>query len=488
MLYHSNTGGIISYSRAFSFQNPIAPNRRITALLASPSSLIGNRYKHKTGSIHFHTISSSFHQQNPISINPYFYFTTKTAIAPTKPSTTQIFSTCTNAQDASTTMQTHNNIISEEIILQCTDGMQLAGKKWSSNNHNNNNIGPTQKIICLHGWLDNAASFDTMAPVLVSNLQQQKQQNVELLALDFPGHGLSSHKSSDGPPQLLSEYAYYVTEALNDLNWIDEDHAMNDEEQRKVTVIGHSMGSAVALIFAAAYPECVDRLVILDSGTVARKSVDVSRHIRRAIHKRMTSNKTLYPKFSNSKHNTGKNNKKKDNTTVVAAENLGGPMNNLFVGKRKYPNIDAAINARMKTATLSPGNQYISKETAEAMVRRAITVVKKQEASGEEHNNNESPGILQGPVYFRHDPRLMWPSMHYFTEEQFHSLLDDINCPTCVLKANDGWPIPSENEEKFIRILQPIIFQPLPGSHHFHSDPEHSFAVSNAITEFLTSS
>lgn len=37
----------------------------------------------------------------------------------------------------------------------------------------------------VHGWQDNAGSFDTLIPLLPSNFSY--------LAIDLPGHGLSSH-------------------------------------------------------------------------------------------------------------------------------------------------------------------------------------------------------------------------------------------------------------------------------------------------------
>ena len=37
-------------------------------------------------------------------------------------------------------------------------GLQLAYKRWGEGN--------THKVIALHGWLDNAASFDFLAPYL----------------------------------------------------------------------------------------------------------------------------------------------------------------------------------------------------------------------------------------------------------------------------------------------------------------------------------
>ncbi|GAB6022945.1 Serine hydrolase-like protein 2 [Chamberlinius hualienensis] len=47
--------------------------------------------------------------------------------------------------------------------------------------------GPTDGIpvLALHGWQDNALSFQPLIPHLPSNLH--------VVAIDFPGHGLSSH-------------------------------------------------------------------------------------------------------------------------------------------------------------------------------------------------------------------------------------------------------------------------------------------------------
>ena len=119
----------------------------------------------------------------------------------------------------------------------------------------------TRKIICLHGWLDNAASFNRLAPAFIdclSSSEKSKQtitehvKPTELIALDFPGHGLSGHKSPDGPPQLLAEYVYYVAECVEALNWgtggSSAAGGTADSESDKITVIGHSMGGECHLI------------------------------------------------------------------------------------------------------------------------------------------------------------------------------------------------------------------------------------------------
>lgn len=390
----------------------------------------------------------------------------------------------TTPESTSTDTSIQNKIDSmqgTELVLKCTDGMQLAAKKWSSsttNNNNNNNNQPKRKILCLHGWLDNAASYHIMAPRLASQL------NADIIALDFPGHGHSSHKSADGPPQLLSEYALYVAEALIALNWMNDgtgngvgsESGDENGNSNGITLIGHSMGAGTAMIFAAAYPECIDRLVLLEgSGPLARKGADASRHLRHAIKRRTMSNKKLYPEFSNdgSSSSSESNNKTNNNS-------------NGNRGKKRYKNLDTAIDARIKTSTLTPGDQYISREAAASLVSRATlrdgVVFNPKHAGGEELYTS----TYDGPVYFRHDSRLMWPSFHYYTKEQVDSMLGDVQCPTCLLVAKDGWPEDSDTVKEQLRLLQPTTYERLPGSHHFHADPENAPAVCDTVIQFLT--
>lgn len=99
------------------------------------------------------------------------------------------------------------------------------------------------KLLCLHGWLDNAASF---VPV------SQYLQDFDLLAVDFAGHGLSAHRPA--------HCRYYFSE-----NVYDVDALLDELEWQSCHLVGHSMGGAVACHFAAAAPERVKRLVSLDA-------------------------------------------------------------------------------------------------------------------------------------------------------------------------------------------------------------------------------
>ncbi|HAW93850.1 TPA: alpha/beta hydrolase, partial [Candidatus Azambacteria bacterium] len=98
-------------------------------------------------------------------------------------------------------------------------------------------------ILCLHGWQDNAASFIPLAASLPA---------LPLLALDFPGHGHSAARSSD------AHYYFF--------DWVEDLVALCQQQGwQQLTVIGHSMGGMVATALAAAFPELVARLVLLDS-------------------------------------------------------------------------------------------------------------------------------------------------------------------------------------------------------------------------------
>ena len=99
------------------------------------------------------------------------------------------------------------------------------------------------RVLCLHGWLDNAASFVPLAPYLA---------DFDLLALDLAGHGLSSHRPETSQ-YYFTDYLYDLDAALVALGW------------NQCHLVGHSMGGGIASCFAAALPDKVNRLVLLDS-------------------------------------------------------------------------------------------------------------------------------------------------------------------------------------------------------------------------------
>jgi len=116
--------------------------------------------------------------------------------------------------------------------------------------------------LCLHGWMDNAASFEPLAPHL---------ECLDLVALEFAGHGHSDHRPS-GTQYYFSDYMFEVDAALDALGW------------ETCTLIGHSLGGAVACNFAVAAPERVERLVLLDGvGVIAEPAEAAAARLARSL-------------------------------------------------------------------------------------------------------------------------------------------------------------------------------------------------------------
>jgi pimeloyl-ACP methyl ester carboxylesterase len=97
-------------------------------------------------------------------------------------------------------------------------------------------------LVMLHGFTGHAHTWDHTARALVDRYH--------VLALDQRGHG-----DTDWAPEYGSRAM--VADLLGFLDGLGLD---------RITLMGLSMGGNVAYLFAAAYPERVDRLVVLDIG------------------------------------------------------------------------------------------------------------------------------------------------------------------------------------------------------------------------------
>jgi len=129
-------------------------------------------------------------------------------------------------------------------------------------------------LLGLHGWLDNAASFDAIALHL--------GKHFHFVALDFAGHGRSDH----APPGIAYRFVdgvFDVLAAADALGW------------DKFDLLGHSMGGAIASLVAAACPERVPRLVAIEAlGALITPAEQTAAQLRRGIAQaRAIANKPL---------------------------------------------------------------------------------------------------------------------------------------------------------------------------------------------------
>nr|XP_045599416.1 probable serine hydrolase [Procambarus clarkii]XP_045599417.1 probable serine hydrolase [Procambarus clarkii]XP_045599418.1 probable serine hydrolase [Procambarus clarkii] len=103
-------------------------------------------------------------------------------------------------------------------------------------------LGP-RRMLGLHGWLDNANTFDLIASFL--------PEDVRFISLDLPGHGHSDHF----PPAFIYDPRAYmgsVKKAMTTIGW------------NNFILLGHSMGAVVGIMYASVFPEDVEAFINID--------------------------------------------------------------------------------------------------------------------------------------------------------------------------------------------------------------------------------
>jgi len=99
------------------------------------------------------------------------------------------------------------------------------------------------RVLALHGWLDNAASFVPLAAHL---------PGIELVAIDLPGHGRSAHLPP-GNDYSFAGAMHCVLDVADALGW------------ERFALLGHSMGAGIGSLVAAACPQRIERLVAIEA-------------------------------------------------------------------------------------------------------------------------------------------------------------------------------------------------------------------------------
>lgn len=251
-------------------------------------------------------------------------------------------------------------------------------------------------VLCLHGWLDNAASFLPLMPYFESELV-----NKRVIAIDWPGHGNSSHRSLDAHYHFI-DWVYDLVQLFEVNQW------------QQVDIIAHSMGGMVASAFAAAFPEKVKSLTLLDSiGFISSTAEQTTQQLRDGMLSRFKSS-TLY------------------NKQGVAKK------------KRYHPSIDSAINARVSVSDL----QF---EQAKLIVERGLI----KEVGG---------------YRWRSDARLRNTSPYRLTLKQAQQFIRDIKCPVQLIYGSDGIDMVSTGIKSFGDLFQNFSSVELTGGHHVHME------------------
>lgn len=267
-------------------------------------------------------------------------------------------------------------------------------------------------ILCLHGWLDNAGSFLPLIPFFQKNLPDHY-----IVAIDWPGHGNSTHKSLDAHYHFI-DWVYDLLQLIEINQW------------KNINIVAHSMGGMVASAFAAAFPEKVKSLTLLDSiGFISADAEQTTKQLRDGMLSRLRN--------SNLNKVNGQEKKKNFHATI-----------------------DSAVKARVNVSDLNYDN-------AKLIVERGIV----DEATG---------------YRWRSDARLRNTSPYRLTLLQAQQIIRDIKCPVQLIHGSNGMDMVSLGKQAFGSLFANFSSFELEGGHHIHMEqPETTVELVKQFLEQL---
>jgi pimeloyl-ACP methyl ester carboxylesterase len=270
----------------------------------------------------------------------------------------------------------------------------IAALQWGS--------GHSNKVLALHGWLDNAASFWHLAPLLA-------EYDMEITAIDFPGHGHSDHRAPG------HNYGF--------IDYVMDIQAVIKQMKHPVYLLCHSMGAAIAVMYAAAFPEQIKKLVLLENlGPIPPYQPGKAvKSLREAL--------KLWDKHT-------------------------------LEHKRFYKTIDLAIKARQEATPMDA-------EIIRPMVERGL-------------------GKTPQGFHWRTDKRLRLRSFFRMAEQQIQEYLSATSVPTqLIIGKPRSYALQYPMFDERLKALNPDKFLEITGDHHLHMS--HAFEVAKEINKFINS-
>jgi len=260
-------------------------------------------------------------------------------------------------------------------------------------------------LLAVHGWLDNAASFIPLAKMLKNSLEDGSLP-YQLIAIDLPGHGFSDHK--------VGHY--------NFIEWVDDLHQIiTTQHWKPITIIGHSMGAMVSSIFAAAFPELVNRMILIEGlGAISTEADQTVHLLRKGIESRCDYNQSVNRKAS----------------TLT---------------------FEKVVKARCFVSDLNEKN-------AALICKRNLII------------NDEE-------ITWRSDPKLKSRSLIRLTEPQVIDILSSISTRCLIIIGDKGYPLIADKLKLDIFNKTHFDILTLIGGHHVHMD--NPVETASAIVKFV---
>jgi len=282
---------------------------------------------------------------------------------------------------------------------------RLAGKSWASE-------AGGKRCLLLHGWLDNAGTWDKLAPLLTPSLH--------LVAMDLPGHGRSAHL----PPGLHYhdlEHLAAIRAVVTKMSWT------------RFTLVGHSMGAGLAALYASAFPEEVEALVMIDMAGMPPRLTPgpvptLGERLRTALRRSQSLEVYLAMK-----------------------------------GEKVYSSKEETLSR-----LLQPPNSFFSgKDTAMVLLERGVK-------------------RTTGGWQFTRDPRLQIPAMNLLSLTDQLDAAEQISCPHLLVEAEDGAKFDPEIFQQIVQVYEGnprFVHRLVQGQHHVHI--ERPQLVADLLNKFL---
>ena len=260
-------------------------------------------------------------------------------------------------------------------------------------------------MLLIHGGRDHCRNWDWVA--------EHFAKDYHIIAPDLRGHGDSQWEASGNYTQI--SYVYDIAQLLQQKNMHD------------VTVIGHSLGGAIALMYTALFPERVKKLVAIEgmgpSPSLAAKQAEIS------INDRVRS-------------------------WVDDMRKLSGRL------PRRYDTLDDAFK-RMRDE-----NPHLSEEQA-----RHLTL----------HGANQNE---DGTYSWKFDNYVRVFSMSGLPNKEVKKMYGEISCPTLLMRGEESWASDPVADGRTQCFNCPIEYQSFANAGHWvHHDQLDGFV--DRVSEFL---
>ena len=238
-------------------------------------------------------------------------------------------------------MKRNNNIDfqpvnhAEELEIQ-TSSTRLVAKCWGNPDG--------LPVLAFHGWLDNAATFDNLAPLL---------PELRILSLDLPGHGYSDHRPS-GTAYYFIDMVMDVIEAADVLGW------------ERFSLLGHSMGAGVATYLAGTIHEKIDYVILIEGiGSIVQKPEKMPEDFRESAIQWMSRSKKQLPIYPDIE------------SAVKARHQVGGILKSSVrpLVERGLQPVNGGYTWRSDPILKSKSRHYFTEEQARAFIKEITAPV-----------------------------------------------------------------------------------------------------------------